>query len=118
MSKVTHPVSSSGVAAFLIKPVQRICKYPLLLRDMIKYSEQNDPAIEELTTGMNSIERVNLKVNEAIRKADMAGLVVELSERVDDWKGHKLDTLGDLLLHGQFTISKGDAKQDVEREVR
>lgn len=117
LSKVQHAVNASGVAAFLIKPVQRICKYPLLLREMIKDSEPNDPAIDELSSGMMSIERVNAKVNEAVRKAEMAALVVELADRVDDWKGHKLEALGDLLLHGQFTITKGDAKGDVEREV-
>src|SRR5690606_22339677 len=106
------------VAPFLIKPVQRICKYPLLLREMIKYSDSKDPMLPELNEGMQSVERINAKVNEAIRKKDMAMQVEELAGRVDDWKGHKMESFGDLLLCGQFPIVKSDAKGEVEREVR
>ncbi|RPA79294.1 hypothetical protein BJ508DRAFT_143744 [Ascobolus immersus RN42] len=116
LAKLPHPVSSAGVAPFLIKPVQRICKYPLLLREMIKYSDPKDPMLPELKEGMESVERINAKVNEAIRKKDMAMQVEELSGRVDDWKGHKLESFGDLLLCGQFPIVKSDAKGEVERE--
>lgn len=43
----------------------------------------------------------------------------ELRERVEDWKGHKLDSFGDLLLHGTYQVIKGDTSnpKDQEREV-
>ena len=44
-------------------------------------------------------------------------IVKDLEGRVEDWKGHKLEHFGELLLHGQFSVIKGDAKGDVEREV-
>lgn len=43
--------------------------------------------------------------------------VKDLEGRVEDWKGHKLEHFGELLLHGQFSVIKGDQKGDVEREV-
>lgn len=121
LSKVKHPVSAdarTGVSAFLIKPVQRICKYPLLLQSIIKNTDDKDVALKnEIQVGVDAIERVNARVNEAIRKAENKKHVEDLNDRVDDWKGHKLESLGELLLHGQFTIIKGDVKGDVEREV-
>jgi cell division control protein 24 len=46
--------------------------------------------------------------------------MAELRERVEDWKGHRLDSFGDLLLHGTFQVIKGDSSspKDQEREVR
>lgn len=43
--------------------------------------------------------------------------VSELQQRVDDWKGHKLDHFGDLLLHGTYTVIKGEGSKEVDREV-
>ena len=45
--------------------------------------------------------------------------MVELRERVEDWKGHRLETFGDLLLHGTYHVIKGDTTnpKDTEREV-
>ncbi|KAF8473362.1 hypothetical protein BDZ91DRAFT_770554 [Kalaharituber pfeilii] len=114
LSRVSHPVALAGATAFLIKPVQRICKYPLLLRDMSKYSDPEQ--VEELKEGIAAIERVNNKVNEAIRKVDMSKVTEDLAQRVEDWKGHRLDSFGSLLLNGQFTVVKGDGRGDLERE--
>lgn len=43
--------------------------------------------------------------------------VHELEGSVEDWKGHKIEHFGDLLLYGNFTVLKGDGSKDVEREV-
>jgi cell division control protein 24 len=45
--------------------------------------------------------------------------MVELKERVEDWKGHRLENFGDLLLHGTYHVIKGDTAnpKDQEREV-
>lgn len=44
--------------------------------------------------------------------------MAELQSRVEDWKGHKMDHFGDLLLFGSFTVLKGESAKEVEREVR
>lgn len=67
--------------------------------------------------GLEAIENINKKINEAIRKSENAEVVKDLEGRVEDWKGHKLEHFGELLLHGQFSVIKGDPKGDVEREV-
>lgn len=55
--------------------------------------------------------------NEAIHKEHLAAAVVDLSERVDDWKALKMDTFGTLLRFGTFQVVKGDSGKDNEREV-
>ena len=55
--------------------------------------------------------------NEAINKEHLAAAVVDLSERVDDWKSLKMESFGDLLRFGTFAVVKGDSGKDSEREV-
>jgi cell division control protein 24 len=59
------------------------------------------------------------RINAAIAREDRMEAVEELKTLVEDWKGHRIEGFGDLLLYGQYTVLKGDGmngKQD-EREV-
>jgi len=96
----------------LIKPGQRICKYPLLLDRLLGHCNPKDPADEELKEGIAAILRANDRVNEYIGKLDLAKEVEDLEWRVEDWKGHRLDHFGELLLSGLFNVIKADAKGD------
>ncbi|CCX30511.1 hypothetical protein FPQ18DRAFT_364854 [Pyronema domesticum] len=115
LARMPHPVFDQ-LAAFLIKPVQRVTKYPLLLRDLIKQTPPVEAMEKELPLGLAAIERITSAINEAIRKSENIEIVKDLEGRVEDWKGHKLEHFGELLLHGQFSVIKGDQKGDVERE--
>ena len=55
--------------------------------------------------------------NAAAERAQRAQEVAELGESVDDWKGHRLDHFGDLVISGQHTVLKGDTAKAEEREV-
>lgn len=100
--------------SLLIKPIQRICKYPLFLRELIKFSSKDDPFFEELEAGEASIKRVTDRVNETRRRQENEIVVMELERRVEDWKGHSVASFGSLLLEDTFQVMKGD----VEREYR
>lgn len=116
LGKLPHPVFDN-FAAFLIKPVQRITKYPLLLKDLVKHTDIVTQEDQDLLGGVAAIQRIADQTNEAIRKSENAVVVKNLEGRVEDWKGHKLEQFGDLLLHGNFSVIKGDQKGDAEREV-
>jgi len=117
LNKLDHPLNKAGLGAFLIKPPQRICKYPLLLDQILKATDSADPRVPDLEIGITTASRINNRVNDAIGRVDMQVIVDDLKERVEDWKGHEVAHFGDLLLNGQFTVVKGDAKGDSEREV-
>ena len=41
------------LASYLIKPVQRLGKYALLLRDMINCCDPNDPRVKEINVSID-----------------------------------------------------------------
>ena len=57
--------------------------------------------------------------NDAIAREERVEAVEELKTLVEDWKGHRIEGFGDLLLHGQYTVLKGESmsSKNEEREV-
>ncbi|EPX72671.1 RhoGEF Scd1 [Schizosaccharomyces octosporus yFS286] len=98
--------------ALLIKPIQRICKYPLLLSQLIKNTPHDYPYNEELRQGMACVVRIANKVNETRRIHENKSALNELEQRVIDWKGYSLSFFGQLLLWDVVNVSKAD----IERE--
>jgi cell division control protein 24 len=113
---VNHPVALDfgTLDAFLLKPMQRLVKYPLLLKDLNKKSE--DPEIkEDLLLGCASAERVLHKANEAVNRDLLDEALEDLVVRVDDWKSHKVEQFGKLVMHGVYGVVTG--KNDQEKDV-
>lgn len=98
--------------AFLIKPVQRICKYPLLLEQLSKKSDPNGPYFEELKSGLAIVQRCATQVNEVRRVQENKQLVADLAARVEDWKEHSLPQFGRLLLCETLTVVKGNTDRE------
>lgn len=71
----------------------------------------------DLEEGKQSAKLILNRANEAVDKEERLTAVQELSSRVEDWKGHKIDHFGELLLFGNFTVLKGEGPKEVEREV-
>ncbi|KAG4104655.1 hypothetical protein H8356DRAFT_41222 [Neocallimastix lanati (nom. inval.)] len=61
---------------FLIKPVQRICKYPLLLKELIHYSDKD---CEEL----NGLKEALTVMSEVAREIDHVKWLIERVQRTD-----------------------------------
>ncbi|RGB32732.1 hypothetical protein C1646_733976 [Rhizophagus diaphanus] len=99
--------------SLLIKPIQRICKYPLLLQELLKYSDKDEtPYYDEIERGLKAIKRVADRVNETRRKQENEAVVKDLERRVEDWKGHKISQFGNLLLEDVFIMSKEDSERE------
>jgi cell division control protein 24 len=105
--------AKSELPAFLIKPVQRICKYPLLLDSLIKASSPTEyPYYDELKAGSAAAKRITDKINEAQRRAENLQTVKHLEGRIEDWKGHHLSNFGDLLLDDVFLVTKSEVDRE------
>lgn len=132
-----HPVVEdfNTLDGFLLKPMQRLVKYPLLLKVMMDAVEKEiserptDPyqdlrnktnADEEtkalLQEGIDAANRVLFAANAAVDRELRAEALQDLCNRVDEWKGHDVHQFGELLLHGVFTVVTG--KSDAEKEVK
>ncbi|KAJ6108229.1 hypothetical protein N7523_009552 [Penicillium sp. IBT 18751x] len=109
---VAQPKTLNG---FFVKPFQRLTRYPLMLSELRKQLE-DEQLQADITHAINTIQNVLDFANEAIHKEHLAAAVVDLSERVDDWKTLKMDAFGDLLRFGTFAVVKGDSGKDNERE--
>jgi cell division control protein 24 len=57
-----------------------------------------------------------MQANAAVDRELRNEALVDLCARVDDWKNHRVDHFGDLLLHGHFPVVTG--KAEVQKEVR
>lgn len=110
---VQHPVAMdfNTLDGFLLKPMQRLVKYPLLLKDLNKKTEDEEIK-EDLAAGCEAAERVLHKANEAVNRDLLDEAVEDLITRVDDWKSHKVEQFGRLILHGVYGVLTGKADQE------
>jgi len=58
------------VNSFLIKPIQRLCKYPLLLRELVKHTLKDHPDYEPLQKAYENMGKVVDYVNETKRNEE------------------------------------------------
>ncbi|KAK1990772.1 CDC24 calponin [Colletotrichum falcatum] len=113
-----HPVAAdfNTLDGFLLKPMQRLVKYPLLLKDLMKKSE--DEAIKaDLAAGIEAAERVLSKANEEVNRDLLDEALDDLRNRVDDWKNHRVEQFGRLLMHGVYTVVTGKSEQEKDYEI-
>ena len=105
----------TDLPSYLIKPVQRICKYPLLLKELIKYTDHDKDMdrVQELEMAFEATNRVTTLINEFQRKADNEKLVVQLEKAVEDWKGFNLHDFGDLILDKVLMMVRNDNEKEV-----
>uniref|UniRef100_A0A8B9KL69 Mcf.2 cell line derived transforming sequence-like a n=1 Tax=Astyanax mexicanus TaxID=7994 RepID=A0A8B9KL69_ASTMX len=90
-----------GLDSYLLKPVQRITKYQLLLKELLKYSKGCEGA-EDLQEALSSILGILKAVNDSMHLIAITG-----------YEGN-LNDLGRLLMQGSFSVwtehKKGHAK--------
>jgi len=73
---------SLDMLAFLIKPLQRICKYPLLLREIIKNSDPDDFETKRLKEAESQMQQILTKINTQKRMVDTGSTALELQEKL------------------------------------
>lgn len=103
------------VVSYLIKPIQRICKYPLLLRELNKMSPPEAPDREEVNAAFEAITRAAKRVNELERQKENQILADELKANVADWKqiGRDKNQIGTLLLYEKTNVMVSDSYKEM-----
>uniref|UniRef100_A0A3Q2T4K7 Phosphatidylinositol-3,4,5-trisphosphate dependent Rac exchange factor 1 n=1 Tax=Fundulus heteroclitus TaxID=8078 RepID=A0A3Q2T4K7_FUNHE len=100
---------------YLLSPIQRICKYPLLLKELLKRTPKKHsdyPAVEEALQGMKA---VCSNINETKRQMEKLEALEQLQSHIEGWEGTNLtDICTELLLHGNLLkISAGNIQERV-----
>jgi len=71
-----HPLSNGlQLKDYLIKPVQQLCKYPLLFRELLKYTPQDHPDYPGVQATFAKVEEVSSNINNNAEKESMEKLV-------------------------------------------
>ncbi|KAK9700767.1 Guanine nucleotide exchange factor for Cdc42p [Basidiobolus ranarum] len=113
LMKLAHLVEPTyGLPSLLIKPVQRVCKYPLLLSQLVKLMSPDEPYYQELQDGLIAIKRVADRVNETQRKEENLIELKKLEKIIENWNGPSLSYFGELHRFDKLSVTVND----VERE--
>ncbi|XP_014229850.1 guanine nucleotide exchange factor DBS-like isoform X2 [Trichogramma pretiosum] len=92
------------LAAYLLKPVQRITKYQLLLKDLLKYSSDVEQSCcAELQEALDCMLVVLKCVNDSMHQTAITGF------------GGDLSSQGDLLLQGSFSVWSSSKRERLPR---
>ena len=68
--------------SLLIKPVQRLCKYPLLLSATLKLLPPSRPEHAEVRAALRAVEQLNREVNAKVHEAAQASELLELVQQM------------------------------------
>ena len=77
---------------FLLTPVQKICKYPLQLKELLKYTPKEHPDHQQTQRALDTMHHIATLINERKRKMESLEKLAQWQSRVDDWEVclHKL----------------------------
>jgi len=104
------------LTGFLLKPFARLCKYPLLLNTLAEKGQLDEEKCAAIQRGTVAITNILGFTNSYLAKQEQHKIVQDLKDQVEDWKSHRVEAFGELLLHGTFVVIKGDG-MNTEREV-
>ncbi|XP_031554337.1 intersectin-1-like isoform X2 [Actinia tenebrosa] len=92
------------LSSYLLKPLQRMCKYPLLIRQLLKYTPKDHPDRLNLESALEKAEELCNQVNEGVRSQ-------ESSDRLEWLQSHvNLEGLGEQLIFNSATNCLGPRK--------
>ncbi|XP_038140942.1 T-lymphoma invasion and metastasis-inducing protein 1-like isoform X4 [Cyprinodon tularosa] len=92
---------SSTLESYLIKPIQRVLKYPLLLRELHSLTDKESEEHYHLDVAMKAMNTVASHINEMQKLHEEYGAVFDqlINEQTADNKEVLDLSMGDLLLH-------------------
>ncbi|ETN66268.1 hypothetical protein AND_001903 [Anopheles darlingi] len=99
VSTQKHLKHTLPLGSYLLKPVQRILKYHLLLDNLRKHCSYQQPVV----IAFELMKQVAHNIDQVKTKLDQHRLVKELAGVLDGWLGPDLSVLGDLLHEGRLT---------------
>ncbi|KAL2082075.1 hypothetical protein ACEWY4_021893 [Coilia grayii] len=97
---------SLPLGSYLLKPVQRILKYHLLLHEIANHLPKDTELYEVVLEAIDTMQRVAWHINDMKRKHEHAVRLQEIQSLLTNWKGPDLVGYGELVLEGTFRIQR------------
>jgi hypothetical protein len=102
------------LGSYLLKPVQRILKYHLLLQNIVKHCDRSQtPGYTDIIVALSAMTGIAHHINDMKRKHEHAVRVQEVQSLLDGWPGEDLTTYGELVAEGSFRMYGAKAPRHV-----
>ncbi|XP_039646619.1 rho guanine nucleotide exchange factor 4 isoform X8 [Perca fluviatilis] len=97
---------------FLLTPVQKICKYPLQLAELLKYTNPQHRDYKDVEAALNAMKNVARLINERKRRLENIDKIAQWQSSIEDWEGEDvLSRSSDLIFSGELSkLSQPQAK--------
>uniref|UniRef100_F7E2V1 Pleckstrin homology and RhoGEF domain containing G3 n=1 Tax=Xenopus tropicalis TaxID=8364 RepID=F7E2V1_XENTR len=102
---------SLPLGSYLLKPVQRILKYHLLLQEIAKHLDVKVEGYEVLEEAIETMTGVAWYINDMKRKHEHAVRQQEIQSLLLNWKGIDLTAYGELVLEGTFRLQRARSER-------
>nr|XP_058898568.1 phosphatidylinositol 3,4,5-trisphosphate-dependent Rac exchanger 2 protein isoform X2 [Kogia breviceps]XP_058898569.1 phosphatidylinositol 3,4,5-trisphosphate-dependent Rac exchanger 2 protein isoform X2 [Kogia breviceps]XP_058898570.1 phosphatidylinositol 3,4,5-trisphosphate-dependent Rac exchanger 2 protein isoform X2 [Kogia breviceps] len=100
---------------YLVTPIQRICKYPLLLKELLKRTPRKHSDYTAVMEALQAMKAVCSNINEAKRQMEKLEVLEEWQSHIEGWEGSNItDTCTEMLMCGVLLkISSGNIQERV-----
>ncbi|XP_070265569.1 spermatogenesis-associated protein 13 isoform X2 [Myotis yumanensis] len=93
-----------AIDGFLLTPVQKICKYPLQLAELLKYTTQEHSDYNNIKAAYEAMKNVACLINERKRKLESIDKIARWQVSIVGWEGQDiLDRSSELIHSGELT---------------
>uniref|UniRef100_A0A8C2HYM3 Phosphatidylinositol-3,4,5-trisphosphate-dependent Rac exchange factor 2 n=1 Tax=Cyprinus carpio TaxID=7962 RepID=A0A8C2HYM3_CYPCA len=100
---------------YLVAPIQRICKYPLLLRELLKRTPKKHNDYLMVQESLQVMKAVCSNINETKRQMEKLEVLEEWQSHIEGWEGSNItDCCTELLMQGVLLkISAGNIQERI-----
>ncbi|XP_074593327.1 uncharacterized protein LOC141849056 isoform X3 [Brevipalpus obovatus] len=99
-----HLNHSLPLGSYLLKPVQRILKYHLLLQNIVKDNVDECGELDDIKDALSVMTNIASHINEMKRKHEHAVRVQEIQSLLLGWQEQDLTTYGELVSEASFRM--------------